>query len=32
MTLDRFARLQALIPARFVTTERVVEARQDDQG
>jgi Xaa-Pro aminopeptidase len=26
MTLDRFARLQALIPARFVTTERVVEA------
>ena len=25
MTLDRFARLQALIPARFVTTERVVE-------
>ena len=26
MTLERFARLQALIPARFVTTERVVEA------
>ena len=26
MTLDRFTRLQALIPARFVTTERVVEA------
>ena len=26
MTLDRFARLQALIPARFVSTERVVEA------
>ena len=25
MTLERFARLQALIPARFVTTERVVE-------
>ena len=26
MTLDRFTRLQSLIPARFVTTERVVEA------
>ena len=26
MTLERFARLQALLPARFVTTERVVEA------
>jgi Xaa-Pro aminopeptidase len=25
MTLDRFARLQTLIPARFVTTDRVVE-------
>jgi Xaa-Pro aminopeptidase len=26
MTLDRFTRLQSLIPARFVSTERVVEA------
>jgi Xaa-Pro aminopeptidase len=34
MTLDRFARLQALIPARFVTTDRVVEAARliKDEG
>ena len=34
MTLDRFTRLQSLIPARFVTTERVVEAARmiKDEG